>query len=179
MKPRLGAADVLTMMRFPLAALFPFAAAPLQQLIIVALAGATDLADGALARRTGGSRWGPVLDPVADKVFVATAVLTFVGHGLLHPLEIAAVLLRDIVAVLGFAATALLRRPVALPARAGGKAVTVSQGLTLVALIAASPLVRPLAWATGAISVYAIWDYGRAVRREKIETGRNEPTPEA
>ena len=179
MKPRLGAADVLTMMRFPLAALFPFAAGPLQQLVIVALAGATDLADGALARRTGGSRWGPVLDPVADKVFVATAVLTFVGHGLLHPLEIAAVLLRDIVAALGFAATALLRRPVALPARAGGKAVTVAQGLTLVALIAASSLVRPLAWATGAVSVYAIWDYGRAVRRGKIETGSHEPTPEA
>ena len=179
MKPRLGAADVLTMMRFPLAALFPFAAGALQQLVIVALAGATDLADGALARRTGGSRWGPVLDPVADKVFVATAVLTFVGHGLLHPLEIAAVLLRDIVAALGFAATALLRRPVALPARAGGKAVTVAQGLTLVALIAASSLVRPLAWATGAVSVYAIWDYGRAVRRGKIETGSHEPTPEA
>jgi phosphatidylglycerophosphate synthase len=106
-----------------------------------------------------------VLDPVADKVFVATAVLTLAGHGLLHPLEIAAVLLRDIVAGLGFAATALLRRPVALPARAGGKAVTVCQVLTLVALIAASPLYRPLAWATGAVSVYAIWDYGRVVRR--------------
>ncbi len=56
MKPRLGAADVLTMLRFPLAALFPFAAGPLQQIVIVALAGATDLADGAVARRTGGSR---------------------------------------------------------------------------------------------------------------------------
>ena len=179
MKPRLGAADVLTMMRFPLAALFPFAAGPLQQLVIVALAGATDLADGVLARRTGGSRWGPVLDPVADKVFVATAVITFAGHGMLHPLEIAAVLLRDIVAALGLAATALLRHPVALPARAGGKAVTVSQGLTLVALIAASPLVRPLAWATGAVSVYAIWDYGRAVRRGDTGSGSTEPTPEA
>ena len=179
MKPRLGAADVLTILRFPLAASFPFAAGPLEQLVIVALAGATDLADGAIARRTGGSRWGPVLDPVADKVFVATAVLTFVGHGLLHPLEIAAVLLRDIVAALGFAATALLRRPVALPARAGGKAVTVSQGLTVVALIAASPLVRPLAWATGAVSVYAIWDYGRAVRRGDTGSGSHAPTPEA
>jgi len=167
------------MMRFPLAALFPFAAGPLQQLVIVALAGATDLADGVLARRTGGSRWGPVLDPVADKVFVATAVITFAGHGMLHPLEIAAVLLRDIVAALGLAATALLRHPVALPARAGGKAVTVSQGLTLVALIAASPLVRPLAWATGAASVYAIWDYGRAVRRGDTGSGSNVPTPEA
>ena len=110
---------------------------------------------------------------------MATAILTLAGHGLLHPLEIAAVLLRDIVAGLGFAASALLRRPVALPARAGGKAVTVGQVLTLIALIAASPLVRPLAWATAAVSVYAIWDYGRAVGRGDTGSGSHAPTPEA
>jgi len=75
------------------------------------------------------------------------------------------VLLRDILAVLGFFGTWLLRRPVALPARAGGKAVTVAQILTLVAYGAGSPLVRPLAWATAAIAVYATWDYGRAAAR--------------
>ena len=165
MKPRLGAADALTVLRFPLAALFPFVHAPLARLAVVALAAATDLADGALARRTGGSRWGPLLDPAADKVFMATAFVTLAGHGLLHPLEIAAVLLRDLVAAVAFAGTVVLRRPVALPARAGGKAVTVCQVLTLIALIAGSPLARPLAWATAAVSVYAIWDYGRVATR--------------
>lgn len=163
-KPRLGAADVLTLLRVPLAAAFPFAPGALERLGIVVLAAASDLADGALARRTGGSRWGPFLDPVVDKIFMATAFITLAGHGLLHPFEIAAALLRDIVAAVGFAASVVLRRPVALPARAGGKAVTVCQVLTLVALIAASPLARPLAWATGAVSVYAIWDYGQAAR---------------
>jgi hypothetical protein len=38
--------------------------------------------------------------------------------------------------------------------------------LTLVALIAASPYSRQLAWATAAVSVYAIWDYGRAATRQ-------------
>jgi hypothetical protein len=83
----------------------------------------------------------------------------------LHPLEITAVLLRDVVALVAFVGVTILRRPVALPARAGGKAVTVCQILTLLALIAASPLGRPLAWATGAVSVYAIWDYGRVATR--------------
>jgi phosphatidylglycerophosphate synthase len=164
-KPRLGIADGLTLLRFPLAALFPFVSRPVDRLVIVALAAASDLGDGLLARRTGGSRWGPVLDPIADKVFIATAFLTLASHGALHLYEIAGVLARDIVAVLAFAGSAVLRRPVALPARAGGKAVTVCQVLTLVALIAASPLVRPLAWATAAVSVYAIWDYGRAAAR--------------
>ena len=66
-----------------------------------------------------------------------------------------------------FVGVTILRRPVALPARAGGKAVTVCQILTLLALIAGSSLARPLAWATGAVSVYAIWDYGRVATHAK------------
>lgn len=164
-KPRLGSADVLTLLRFPLAAAFPFASAPLAQVAIVAAAALSDVADGLIARRTGGSQWGPVLDPIADKAFMVIAFISLAGHGVLHPLEIAAVLLRDAVAVAAFVGVSILRRPVALPARAGGKAVTVCQILTLVALIAGSPLARPLAWATGAVSVYAIWDYGRVATR--------------
>jgi hypothetical protein len=53
----------------------------------------------------------------------------------------------------------------ALPARAGGKAVTVLQLLTLVACVVNSAQVRPLAWATTAVGLYAIWDYGRAAAR--------------
>ena len=66
-KPRVGAADLLTVLRFPLAALFPIVHGTLPRLGIVAAAAATDLCDGWIARRTGGSRWGPILDPVADK----------------------------------------------------------------------------------------------------------------
>jgi CDP-diacylglycerol---glycerol-3-phosphate 3-phosphatidyltransferase len=164
-KPLLGPADLLTLLRIPLAVAFPFAPHPAVRLGIVAVAVVTDLADGFLARLTGGSRWGPWLDPVADKVFMASAFVTLAGLGLLNPLEIVGVLSRDIVAALSFLGTLILRRPVALPARAGGKAVTVCQVLTLVALIAESPLTRPLAWATAAVSVSAIWDYGRAASR--------------
>src|SRR2546422_6270118 len=81
---------------------------------------------------------------------------------------------RDIVAALAFLGVWIGRRPAALPARAGGKAVTVCQLLTLVAFIADSPFVRPLAWATAAIGLYAIWDYGRAATR-----GGRSVTPEA
>ena len=40
--------------------------------------------------------------------------------------------------------------------------MTVGQLLTLAAFLLESDLVRPLAWATAAISVYAIADYSRA-----------------
>jgi CDP-diacylglycerol--glycerol-3-phosphate 3-phosphatidyltransferase/cardiolipin synthase len=147
---------------------FPFVHAPTWQLAVVGVAAASDFFDGVLARRFGSSRTGAILDPVADKLFMLSAFLTVARGGLLHPLEVAGVLLRDIVAALGYATSWVRRRPVALPARAGGKAVTVGQLLTLVAFIVGSKLVRPLAWATAAVAVYAIWDYGRAAARATV-----------
>ena len=156
---------MLTLLRFPLAALFAFTGSAVSRLVIVALAGGSDLADGVLARRFGATRIGALLDPVADKIFILVAFLSLAGRHLLQPFELVAVLARDIVVVLAFAAGALLRRPMTTPARTGGKAVTVCQMLTLVACILESPLAPPLAWLTGAVSCYAIWDYGRVSAR--------------
>ncbi len=162
---------MLTALRLPLAAVFPFVAKPAWQLVIVATAAASDVADGILARRFGSSRAGAVLDPVADKFFMAVAFVSVARRGLLDWYELVGVLLRDILAVLGFLATWVLRRPVALPARAGGKAVTIAQLLTLVAAIADWTYTRHLAWATAAIAVYAIWDYGRTAARKSAQAG--------
>jgi len=171
-KPAVTVADFVTALRFPLAALFPFVRSPAWQLAIVAVVAVTDMADGLLARRFGSSRAGAVLDPVADKAFMVVAFVTIARRGLLAWYELLGVLLRDVLAILGFLAALLLRRPVALPARAGGKAVTIAQLLTLVAAIADSQHVRRLAWATAAIAVYAIWDYGRTAARKTAQDPR-------
>jgi len=164
-KPWVTWADLLTALRVPLAVAFPFVHHPGWQLGLVGAAAASDFFDGMLARRFGSSRAGAILDPVADKLFMAAAFVTVAGRRLLHPMEIVAVLARDIVAVLGSLGGWLLRRPVALPARAGGKAVTVLQLLTLAAVVTDSPYARRLAWATAAVGLYAIWDYGRVATR--------------
>jgi phosphatidylglycerophosphate synthase len=165
---------LLTALRLPLAVAFPLVARPAWQLGIVGVAAASDFFDGMLARRLGASRTGAVLDPVADKLFMAAAFATVARSGRLDVLEIVAVLARDIVAALGYAGSWLWRRPTALPARAGGKAVTVLQLLTLAACVTGSPLARRVAWATAAVGLYAIWDYGRAATR----TTRQERTSE-
>jgi phosphatidylglycerophosphate synthase len=153
-------ADLLSAARIPLAIAFPLA--PTRwRMAILALAAATDLLDGVLARRYGSSTLGSLLDPVADKLFMAAAFGVVAVSGRLAPYEIVGVLLRDIVATVAFLATFLSHRPRAIPARAGGKAVTVAQVLTLVAFLSDSPLLRPMAWATTAIAIYAIWDYTR------------------
>jgi CDP-diacylglycerol--glycerol-3-phosphate 3-phosphatidyltransferase len=47
--------------------------------VIFVLAAVTDIADGAIARRTGQtSRFGAFLDPVADKIMVSTALVLLV-----------------------------------------------------------------------------------------------------
>jgi phosphatidylglycerophosphate synthase len=164
-RPWYRAPDVLTALRIPLAVAFLVADSNAIRLAIVLTAGFTDVVDGMWARRLGGSRIGAFLDPLCDKIFMAAGFYVVFRSGLLQPLEILGVLLRDILAVLGYGVVTLLRRPTSLPARAGGKAVTFCQLLTIGASVVMPEIVRPLAWATVAISVYAIADYTRAAWR--------------
>jgi len=164
-RPLFGWPDLLTALRVPAAVAFVAADDQVVRLVVVLLAAVSDFADGIWARRIGGSRAGVVLDPICDKLFIGSAFLVVLRSGTLAPLELLGVLSRDVLAILAFLGTWLLRRPTTLPARAGGKAVTVGQLLTLLAFLAGSDLLRPLAWATAAISVYAIADYSRAAWR--------------
>lgn len=155
------APDGLTAIRIPLAVAFLLAHGLWMRLGILFLAAASDVLDGIWARRIGGSRVGAVLDPIVDKAFVGTAFVAVALSGDLAVLEVLAVLLRDLLAALSFFITWILGRPTTVPARAGGKVVTVFQLLTLLTWVLGSNLIRPLAWVTAAISVYAVADYGR------------------
>jgi len=157
---RWSTADLLSAVRIPLAIAFPFVSNPVR-FALLAAAAASDLLDGQLARRFGSSSLGVVIDPVADKLFMASAFGVVAFSGELEWYEILGVLLRDVVATIAFVVTYAGHRPRSIPARAGGKAVTVLQVLTLLAFLADSPTLRPLAWATTAVALYAIWDYYR------------------
>lgn len=168
----LSLADILTVSRLPMALAFVLAPSNVVRLAILAAAAATDLLDGFIARRIGSSRFGSFLDPVADKLFMVCAFGIVLVSGRLAPFEVLAVLLRDVVATIAFATTLISRRPAAIPARLGGKAVTVGQVLTLVAFLLESPYLRPLAWATGAVGLYAIWDYQHVAATRRRTVGR-------
>lgn len=159
-RARWSTADLLSAVRIPLAIAFPFVSDP-ARLALLAAAAASDLLDGQLARRFGSSTLGVVIDPVSDKLFMASAFGVVAFSDRLEWYEILGVLLRDIVATVAFLTTYVSHRPRSIPARAGGKAVTVLQVLTLLAFLADSPTLRPLAWATTAVAIYAIWDYYR------------------
>jgi phosphatidylglycerophosphate synthase len=102
---------------------------------------------------------------------MAAAVGVVAFSGSLEIYEIVGVLLRDIVATVAFVATFFSEQPRAIPARWSGKAVTVAQVLTLVAFLLGSPYLRPIAWATTLIAVFAIWDYLRVAPRAQRRVG--------
>lgn len=78
--------NMLTLLRIGLIPVFalvywlPYAWAPIWAAWIFIVAGITDWLDGYLARRLGqSSPFGAFLDPVADKLIVATALVVLVG----------------------------------------------------------------------------------------------------
>jgi len=80
----------------------------------------TDLVDGLLARRTNKTtELGALLDPVADKLLITTAVILLVGAGRL-PSWLAVVIIGREVAVTGFRAMAASKGQV-IPAGWAGK----------------------------------------------------------
>jgi CDP-diacylglycerol--glycerol-3-phosphate 3-phosphatidyltransferase/cardiolipin synthase len=166
-----GAADLLTIIRLPLAVAFVVVPGLLWRSVILAIAAGTDLADGWIARRLGPSRFGAFLDPLVDKLFMACAFGVVLASGALRLYEVLAVLSRDIVAAFAFFTTLVRGHPSSIPARAGGKAVTVGQGLTLAAFLFESPLLRPLTWATAAVALYAIWDYQHVAKQAARKLG--------
>lgn len=176
---RWTAADAITAVRIPLAIAFPLAGRNDWRLGILALAALSDLLDGQLARRYGSSTFGTVLDPIADKLFMLSAFAVVAVSGRLELYEVAGVLLRDLVATAAFGVTLVSGRPAAIPARLGGKAVTLAQLLTVVAFLLDSPYLRPLAWATAAIALYAVWDYTRVADRERRPLGGPDDDPAA
>lgn len=165
--PRWGIADFCSALRIPLALAFVLLSSARARLVILALAAITDFLDGVLARRLGPSRLGAFVDPVADRLFMACAFVVVGLTGLLQWWEVAGVLLRDIAASVAFFITAGLGRASSIPARPGGKAVTLGQLLTLLAFLVAPAYLRPMAWATTAVGLYAIWDYYHVRRLQR------------
>lgn len=80
-----------------------------EALVLMSLAGASDAVDGWLARRLDAvSQFGAALDPVADKLLVASLFVIFVVQGHL-PLWVAVIIVgRDAVILAGAAAYRLL-----------------------------------------------------------------------
>lgn len=107
-----------------------------EALVLMAVAGASDALDGALARRFGWiSQFGSAMDPIADKLLVATMFVVFTVQGHI-PIWVAAIVLgRDAVILTGAGAYRLFFAPIEFAPTLVSKANTATQIVMLLLLL--------------------------------------------
>ncbi|MEM8767437.1 MAG: CDP-alcohol phosphatidyltransferase family protein [Pseudomonadota bacterium] len=107
-----------------------------EALVLMAVAGASDALDGWMARRFGWmSRFGAAMDPVADKLLVASTFIIFTLQGHI-PIWVAAIVLgRDAIIMTGAGAYRLFFEPIQFAPTLISKANTAMQIVALLMLL--------------------------------------------
>ena len=163
--------NAISLSRLVLAAAFIAAGSSETRMVIVMIALATDYLDGWIARRSRSmTRFGALLDPFADRVFVLVGVSVFLFEGALTTLEYFIMISRDLMTAIGFLVARAVPslRPVAFHARFPGKLVTVLQLATFIAVLIRPRAATPLIWVVAVASLWAIGDYTWALWRARV-----------
>src|SRR3989338_6969693 len=130
----MGLANWLTVLRIVLIPVFVSLMVyrkPGAGLLVFAVAASTDLLDGWVARRSGPSRLGAFLDPMADKLLLTASFVTLTYLKVL-PFWIAAVVIsRDVILVVGALLIYMLGGRIHPQPTWAGKAATFFQVLTV------------------------------------------------
>ncbi len=152
------------------AGFFAYEATPVR-LTLLCVASLTDFLDGWIARRTKvTSRFGALLDPVADRFFVLAVVVSYVAGGQITVWQAAAIMFRDVMSIIGFfvARNVSWLRPIPFAARPLGKLVTGAQLLTFLVVLVAPRWVDALVWLVAALGLAATVDYTLMLWRERV-----------
>jgi phosphatidylglycerophosphate synthase len=167
-------ANVLTLSRIPFGIAFWFVTDhPIWALAVMIVGGATDLVDGAVARRSGQAGRNGVgawLDPVCDKFFVLSMVAALLTVRRPEPWMVVAIVAREIVVVplaLAYRLVPGVRRRLSYDFRAGrpGKLATVAQFAALTAILFGSGGLPWFAALAGIVGLAAGGDYIRRALR--------------
>ena len=165
--------NVVSLSRVVLAAGFVASSEVGERLALLGAASFSDLLDGWLARRRNSvSRWGALIDPIADRIFALAAVASLLAGGQLTLVEFAVLLFRDVMTTIGFFVARVVKwlRPVHFRARPLGKVVTGLQLGAVLAAIAWRPVLPALVVAVGVTSAAATADYTVTLWRERDRT---------
>jgi CDP-diacylglycerol--glycerol-3-phosphate 3-phosphatidyltransferase len=157
---------------------------------VFALAALTDGLDGYIARSSGGvTTFGKVMDPIADKLLIAAALLSLVSLNRVAAWVAMVIIARE------FAVSALRvaagQQGVVIPASPLGRLKTVVQVAAIIAVIAsgrpAPAWAEALLYAAVAVTLVSGADYflnfrkrideARARLVERVPTDRSEPAP--
>lgn len=155
--------------------------------LLLAVLGTTDWIDGYIARRFHQvSTLGKVLDPVADRLLVVTAVVTITIHGAVPVWFGAATLAREVVvsgAVLLLASLGAARIDVLWVGKAGTFALMTAYPLFLVSFGTSrwQEVLGVVAWTVGTVGLVLAWmaaaSYVAPARKALADGRRRTPDP--
>jgi cardiolipin synthase (CMP-forming) len=171
-RARLALLHSLSLSRLVLAALFLLTSDRTLRAGLIVLSGLTDVLDGWIARHAHlTTRLGALIDPVADRGFAVTAILALLLDGLLTPVQVCLLLLRDVATGVAFLVSRLVPslHGVEFKARMLGKATTTVQMVTLMAALLWPVLVKPLVALAAVLATAAVVDYSRSVLRTRTQ----------
>ncbi len=120
---------------------------------IFSLASLTDFLDGYIARKTGQiTKFGMILDPIADKFLVISALILLVDMGSLSAFVAIVIIVREFL-VTGLRVVALSKR-IVIPAETGGKLKTTAQIFAILLLILKDGLPGINLYAPGVVLIW-------------------------
>jgi cardiolipin synthase len=157
--------NLISLSRLGLAVAFVLLKGTNSRLLIIAVAGGTDFLDGYLARRVGATKWGPLIDAIADRFFIFTAVCALLFDHVIGTWQYAILISRDFMTAVGFLTARAIPwlRAVRFKSRMIGKVVTVLQLATLALVFIAPRRVDIALVFVGAASLISISDYTLAL----------------
>lgn len=162
-----NAPTLISLARIPLAAAFPFVRESVpQSLLVLGLAGVSDVVDGWIARRYAlTTPTGAVVDGITDKLFAATVLVTLVWARAMPLSDLALLGSREIgelpLVVWLALSPAARRRKMDDRANVFGKAATALQFATVVSTMVGSDLRTPMLWSTAIVGGAAAVSYWR------------------
>jgi cardiolipin synthase (CMP-forming) len=162
--------NAISMSRLLLAAGFVVADSVAIRVGLLGIAGITDVLDGWIARRARlQTRAGALIDPIADRVFMLTAVSTLLFTGALSTTAYFILLSRDLATAIGFLVARAIPwlRSVEFKARWTGKIVTTLQFATMLAALVVPAAVPAMLVLVAAAAAWSIGDYTAALWRAR------------
>ena len=153
--------NLLSFARIPLAAAFVAVHGTDARLALLIAASLTDLLDGWFARMGTTTRFGALLDPIADKTFVLFALSAYLFAGALSTRDYFIIISRDLATAVGFLVAFYLPglEPADFTARWAGKALTGLQLASLFVILLRPEWMAWLIWPVALVSAWTIVDY--------------------
>ncbi len=162
--------NLISLSRLGLAAAFVYFRETDERLFVIAAAGATDFLDGYFARSRGSvTRWGALIDAIADRFFLFSAVSALLFDGEIATWQYAVLIARDFMTAVGFLTARMMPslRAVTFQSRQAGKVVTVLQLASLALVFLAPRFLNAALVLVAFVSVYSVGDYTLALWRAR------------